>query len=59
MSLTAFFCISSVDNLRKVLNIALVGKYTILEDSYTSVSKALQHAAVTAGFNVHISVSQG
>uniref|UniRef100_A0A0A9WCM9 CTP synthase n=2 Tax=Lygus hesperus TaxID=30085 RepID=A0A0A9WCM9_LYGHE len=43
-----------VDTLRKELNIALVGKYTTLEDSYASVAKALQHAAVTAGFKVNI-----
>ncbi|XP_046384458.1 CTP synthase 1 isoform X2 [Ischnura elegans] len=37
------------DNLRKEVKIALVGKYTKLEDSYASVTKALQHAAIAAG----------
>lgn len=41
-----------IDNLRHNVNIALVGKYTRLEDSYTSVTKALQHAANSIGFNV-------
>lgn len=34
------------DNVRKVVEIALVGKYTQLEDAYASVSKALQHSAL-------------
>lgn len=37
-----------VDNLRKEVNIALVGKYTKLQDSYASVTKALQHACIAA-----------
>jgi hypothetical protein len=45
-----------VDTLHRVVNIALVGKYTKLEDSYTSVSKALQHAAITAGYKLNIKV---
>ncbi|XP_073984265.1 CTP synthase isoform X2 [Rhodnius prolixus] len=43
-----------VDTLRREINIALVGKYTTLEDSYTSVAKALQHAAISAGYKVNI-----
>lgn len=43
-----------IDNLRHDVNIALVGKYTRLEDSYTSITKALQHAANSVGFNVNI-----
>lgn len=43
-----------VDTLRKDINIALVGKYTTLEDAYTSVSKALQHAAIAVGYKVNI-----
>lgn len=39
-----------VDYLRKEVNIALVGKYLTIKDAYTSVSKALQHAAVTVGY---------
>nr|CAG4647826.1 EOG090X04HX [Moina brachiata]SVE92952.1 EOG090X04HX [Moina brachiata] len=34
------------DNVRKVVEIALVGKYTQLEDAYASVTKSLQHAAL-------------
>ncbi|CAG2181196.1 unnamed protein product, partial [Oppiella nova] len=34
------------DNMTKEVNIALVGKYTKLQDSYASVVKALQHSAL-------------
>ena len=34
------------DNVRKHVEIALVGKYTQLEDAYASVSKALQHSSL-------------
>nr|CAG4651748.1 EOG090X04HX [Triops cancriformis] len=34
------------DNMTKSVDIVLVGKYTQLEDSYASVVKALQHAAL-------------
>lgn len=44
------------DTLCKDVTIALVGKYTKLEDSYASVTKALQHAAVAAGFRLKIKV---
>jgi CTP synthase len=43
-----------VDTLRKEVNITLVGKYTKLEDSYASVSKSLQHAALAAGYKLNI-----
>lgn len=43
-----------VDTLRKEVNIALVGKYTRLQDSYASVSKSLQHAAIAAGYKLNI-----
>nr|CAD7202034.1 unnamed protein product [Timema douglasi] len=43
-----------IDTLRKEVNIGLVGKYTMLEDSYASVTKALQHAAVTAGYKLKL-----
>ncbi|XP_043224234.1 CTP synthase 1-like [Amphibalanus amphitrite] len=36
-------------HLRRTVTIALVGKYTSLQDSYASVIKALQHAALAAG----------
>lgn len=34
------------DNVYKTVSIALVGKYTRLEDSYASVIKALKHSAL-------------
>lgn len=43
-----------VDKLNREVTIALVGKYTKLEDSYTSVSKALQHASITVGYNLKL-----
>lgn len=43
-----------IDNLRHEVNIGIVGKYTRLEDAYTSVTKALQHAANTVGYKVNI-----
>lgn len=43
-----------VDNLRKEVNIALVGKYTKLEDSYASVTKALQHACIASGSKLNL-----
>lgn len=45
-----------VDHLRKDVNIALVGKYTKLADSYASVTKALQHAAIEAGYKLNLTV---
>lgn len=45
-----------IDHLRKEVNIALVGKYTKLEDAYASVRKALQHSAVQVGFTLKIMV---
>ncbi|XP_034247518.1 CTP synthase 1 [Thrips palmi] len=45
-----------VDLLRKEVNIALVGKYTKLEDSYASVLKALQHAAIDVGYKLNVSL---
>ncbi|XP_012140951.1 CTP synthase isoform X4 [Megachile rotundata] len=43
-----------IDHLRKEVNIALVGKYTKLEDSYASVTKALQHACIQAGYKLKL-----
>lgn len=43
-----------VDTLHKEVTIALVGKYTRFEDSYASVSKALQHAAIAAGYKLNL-----
>ncbi|CAK9800822.1 CTP synthase [Anthophora quadrimaculata] len=42
------------DYLRKEVNIALVGKYTKLEDSYASVTKALQHACIEVGYKLNL-----
>ncbi|VVC96726.1 unnamed protein product [Leptidea sinapis] len=44
----------SIENVRKELNIALVGKYTKLEDSYASVTKALQHSCIAAGCKLNL-----
>jgi CTP synthase (UTP-ammonia lyase) len=46
------------DTLCKDVTIALVGKYTKLEDSYAYVTKALQHAAVAAGVRLKIKVQK-
>lgn len=43
-----------VEHLRRDVTIALVGKYTKLEDSYASVTKALQHAAISVGFKLKV-----
>lgn len=43
-----------VDNLTKEVTIALVGKYTRLEDAYASVSKSLQHASIQAGYKLNL-----
>jgi CTP synthase len=43
-----------VDNITREVDIALVGKYTRLEDSYASVSKSLQHAAIRAGYKLNL-----
>lgn len=40
------------DKIRKEVTIALVGKYTQLKDSYTSVTNALQHAALACNHNL-------
>lgn len=43
-----------IEHLKYEVNIALVGKYTRLEDSYTSITKALQHASNKIGYKVNI-----
>ena len=43
-----------MDELSGDVNIAMVGKYTGLSDSYLSVIKALQHSALAEGVNLHI-----
>lgn len=42
------------ENLHKEVTIAVVGKYTRLEDSYASVSKSLQHASLAAGYRLNL-----
>jgi len=42
------------EHLRKFVKIALVGKYTQLEDSYASVIKALRHAALAANHKLQL-----
>lgn len=42
------------ENLFKEVIIAVVGKYTRLEDSYASVSKSLQHASLAAGYRLNL-----
>jgi CTP synthase len=44
-----------IDSLQKTINIAMVGKYTGLTDSYLSVIKALQHSAFKVGAKMEIS----
>lgn len=44
------------DNVRKTVEIALVGKYTQLEDAYASVTKALQHSALFINRRLVLSV---
>ena len=40
----------------KEVSIALVGKYTKLEDSYASVVKALKHASIACGYRLDLKV---
>jgi CTP synthase len=48
------FIAERADNCQEEVTIALVGKYTALEDAYTSVIKALKHASVEAGLDLTI-----
>ncbi|XP_014218398.1 CTP synthase [Copidosoma floridanum] len=45
-----------IDHLRKPVNIALVGKYTKLEDAYASVIKSLQHASIKVGYKLKLTL---
>lgn len=47
------------DNMNKSVSIALVGKYTKLEDAYASVIKALQHSALAINRKLTISYIEG
>lgn len=42
--------------LTKSVNITLVGKYTRLEDSYASVIKSLEHAALACSRKLNLTV---
>ncbi|KAL5292977.1 CTPS1 family protein [Megaselia abdita] len=42
------------DILHKEVTIAIVGKYTKLEDSYASINKALQHASLDVGYKLKL-----
>lgn len=42
------------DNLQKEVTIALVGKYTKLQDSYASVIKSLQHSALDIAYKLNL-----
>ncbi|CAG2113837.1 unnamed protein product [Medioppia subpectinata] len=44
------------DQMTKEVTIALVGKYTRLQDSYASVIKALQHSALNIHYKLHLTV---
>jgi len=45
------------DRLLRDVTICLVGKYTRLQDSYTSVIKALSHAAMACNHKLDLKVS--
>ena len=45
------------DRLLREVTIALVGKYTKLEDAYASVIKALQHSALAVSHRLNLRVS--
>lgn len=47
--------VANLNNGRKIVNIAICGKYTKLEDSYASVVEALQHAAANLNCKVKTS----
>lgn len=49
-----FLCLCRYERLHNEVTICLVGKYTSLEDAYTSVTKALRHAAVACNYKVNI-----
>lgn len=55
----SFFWFSRHDKPFDVVMIALVGKYTELEDSYNSVTKALQHSTLACKRKLEIKVIFG
>lgn len=46
-----------LETVRQELKIALVGKYIKLHDAYSSVIKALEHAALAANYKISIQVT--
>ncbi|MCR5586139.1 MAG: CTP synthase [Lachnospiraceae bacterium] len=46
--------VETLKNLKSVVNIGIVGKYTQLHDAYLSVSEALKHGGISAGAHVNI-----
>ncbi len=46
--------VNSIKKYEKTVNIAMVGKYVTLTDSYVSVNHALKHAGASIGKNVSI-----
>ncbi|KAG1714821.1 CTP synthase 1 [Nymphon striatum] len=46
------------DNFRKSVSIAVVGKYTQLEDAYASLIKSLNHASLAASLKLKINMIQ-
>jgi len=46
--------VNSIKKYEKTVNIAMVGKYVTLADSYVSVNHALKHAGASIGKNVSI-----
>jgi CTP synthase len=43
--------VDRMHNLKGMVNIGIVGKYTHLEDSYLSISASVKHAAIECGVN--------
>ena len=50
------FSFGRYDRLLREVTIALVGKYTKLEDAYASVIKALQHASLAVSHKLDLKV---
>jgi CTP synthase len=46
--------VNSIKKYEKTINIAMVGKYVTLTDSYVSVNHALKHAGASIGKNISI-----
>lgn len=49
-------CLGRIDYLQKTVRIALVGKYTSLEDAYASVIVSLRLACLKAGRKLDLQV---